>query len=94
MEGLSYFFFHSGKSCCLVLGDADVACPLPVEFHLYLADLFFCESCVAFQLRDVLVSSSYPVVQVSVALLAVQFFGLDYLGKSFQVVVVALVGGL
>ena len=83
LEGLSYFFFHSGKSCRLVLGNAVVACPLPVEFHLYLAVLFFQESCVAFQLRDVLVSSSYLVFQVSVALLAMQFFGLYNLGKCF-----------
>ena len=64
MEGLSYFFFHPGKSSCLVLGDAIVMCSFPVQFNLYLADLFFRKSCVTFQLRDVLIASSEsnPVV--------------------------------
>ena len=42
LEGLSYFLFHPCKSSCLVLGDSVVVCSVPVQFHLYLADLLFC----------------------------------------------------
>ena len=78
----------------MVLGNSVVVCPVPVQFHLHLLDLFFCESCVAYQLRDVLVSSSDPVVQCSVSFKSVIFFCLDYLGQDFEVVIVALVGDL
>ena len=42
LEGLSYFFFHLCKSYCLVQGDSVISCSFPVQFHLYLADLYFC----------------------------------------------------
>ena len=61
---------------------------------MHLAYLFFGESCVAFHLRDVLLSSSHPVVQGTVSLHSVVFFCLDNLGEDFQVVVVALIGDL
>ena len=78
----------------MVLADPVVPGSFPVQFHLYLTYLFSCESCVAFQLRDVLVLSSDLVVQVAVSLLTVVFLCLYNQGQDFQVIIIALVGDL
>ena len=78
----------------MVLRDLVVAYSFLIQLHLHLSELFICESCIAIQLRDLLVSSSDPVVQGSVCFELVVFLCLDYLGQDFGVVIVALIGDL